>query len=136
MKINGLIWFTRCELEQIDLSIAFINQHFFKQVTAAQLADDFCINIRKLQAGFRKRTGAPVHEYLLRVRLANAKSMLTDPDESVKSITFKTGFRSPSHFGQVFKIRMGMTPQEFRVQQIMNELKEQSFENREQMSIV
>jgi two-component system, response regulator YesN len=122
MPINGICRFTRVELEFIDHSITFIKQHFFKPITAAQLADDFNVNIRKLQAGFRKKTGSTVHDYLLKVRLEEAKNLLMDPDELVKSIALNTGFSSSSHFGQVFKERFGLTPQEYRLEQIPAEM--------------
>lgn len=114
MPLNGACRLTRNEMEYIDHSIEFINLHFFKPITAVQLADEFNVNIRKLHAGFRRKTGSTVHNYLLQVRLERAKKLLMDPDEPVKSVALNTGFRYPSHFGQVFKERIGMTPQEFR----------------------
>src|SRR5450631_2022422 len=122
MSIIRACRFKRVEWEHIDRCISHIEQNYLKPITAMHLADDFNINIRKVHKGFKIKTGSTVHEYLLKVRLENAKSLLLDLDLEIKEIPEKIGFNTSSHFGQVFKNRMGLTPQEFRLQQGTNAL--------------
>ena len=122
MSIIRACRFKRVEWEYIDCCITYIQQNYLEPITAVQLADDFKINIRKLHKGFKVKTGSSVHEYLLKVRLENAKSLLLDWDLEIKEIPQKVGFNTASYFGQVFKDRIGLTPQEYRLQQGTNAL--------------
>jgi transcriptional regulator GlxA family with amidase domain len=114
MPIRGACRFTRAELNSLDSAIAFVKDYYYKPLTAADLGDQFGLNVRKLQAGFKRRAGATVHEYILNLRLENAKSLLSDPDEPIKAVANKIGFKSHSHFGQAFKDRFGITPHKYK----------------------
>jgi AraC-like DNA-binding protein len=118
MHINGVIRFSPHELEAINNAIEYINQNFYKAITADELATDFKINIKKLQNGFIRKTGFTVHCYILNVRLTQAKALLSDLDEPIKTIHAKIGFRSQSHFGQFFKKYVSSTPYQYRIQSL------------------
>ena len=63
---------------------------------------------------FKKNTNITPHEYLLNVRIQNAKKLLYASGQSVEDIAKSCGFNSTSHFIRVFKKYTNITPKQFR----------------------
>jgi hypothetical protein len=60
------------------------------------------------------RTGVPPHRFVVRQRIASARSILARPDVSIAEISRLIGFRTPSHFTMVFRRAVGVTPGAYR----------------------
>jgi len=118
MRPNGITLYCPREMRAIEKAIEFVNENAEKQITADGLAEEYEITVKKLQRGFVKQTGKTVHSFLLSVRLQKAKSILSDLDMEIKAIPQKIGFCTVSHFGYCFKRFTGLTPMEFRCQNI------------------
>lgn len=54
------------------------------------------------------------HNYLLALRMEEAKRLLRETDKSVKAITAAVGFNNPSYFYAVFKKQVGVSAQDYR----------------------
>jgi AraC family transcriptional regulator len=65
---------------------------------------------------FKQATGLSPHQYLLDRRISVAKDMLRTQRLSVAEIAAELGFYDQSHFSQVFKRNVGMTPRQFTEQ--------------------
>jgi AraC-like DNA-binding protein/ligand-binding sensor protein len=63
---------------------------------------------------FKKATGLTFTEYLGRVRVEKAKSLLLSPHARVSEVAFEVGFQSLSQFNRVFKRITGLSPTEYR----------------------
>lgn len=63
---------------------------------------------------FKKATGLTFTEYLGRVRVEKAKSLLLNPHVRVSEVAFEVGFQSLSQFNRVFKRITGLSPSEYR----------------------
>jgi len=63
---------------------------------------------------FRKSTGETPHRFVLRPRLARAKTMLRAPDARVLDVAVACGFKTQQHFAQVFRDVYGVSPTEYR----------------------
>lgn len=59
-------------------------------------------------------TGMNPNQYIRAFRLAKAKQLLRETDQSITAIAIETGFKSPDYFSRLFKKEVGMTPTEFR----------------------
>lgn len=60
--------------------------------------------------------GLGYHDYISRLRVAEAQRILNDPDrtETLLEILLEVGFNSKSVFNAAFKRETGLTPSEFR----------------------
>lgn len=72
-------------------------------------------------ATFRRRvrslTGCSPQEYLTRLRLARAKSLLARSEHSVFEVAHQCGFEDPFYFSRMFQKIEGLSPSAFRRQQ-------------------
>jgi AraC-like DNA-binding protein/ligand-binding sensor protein len=63
---------------------------------------------------FKKATGMTLTEYVARVRVEKAKTLLVDPSLRISEIVFASGFGSIPRFNSVFKRFVGIPPTEYR----------------------
>ncbi len=58
--------------------------------------------------------GTGAKEYITRIRIEKAKSLMENPSLSIADIAEMTGFTSQSYFSTAFKSQTGMTPSQYR----------------------
>ena len=63
---------------------------------------------------FKLSTGLPPHRFVLRQRIEHAKRLLAGADVPIATIGRGLGFRTPSHFANVFHRMTGVTPSAYR----------------------
>jgi AraC-like DNA-binding protein/ligand-binding sensor protein len=63
---------------------------------------------------FKKATGLTFTEYLGRVRIEKAKTLLLNPHLRISEIAYDVGFQSLTHFNRVFRQVTGQSPTAFR----------------------
>ncbi len=64
---------------------------------------------------FRARTGLSFTDALAQARCEHAAELLARSDDSLAGIAVDCGFADQSHFGKVFRRRMGTTPRAYRL---------------------
>jgi len=90
-------------------------QHFYAQpITLKQLAERANYSVPHLCALFKEATGYTPIEYLARLRVEVAKTLLTDSTLSLAEVAEKAGYRDPSYFGRIFKRIAGLSPLQFK----------------------
>ena len=63
---------------------------------------------------FKQQTGLSPHQYWMDLKIARARTLLSDLALSVKEVAFRTGFDSQQYFCRLFKDKLGCTPSDFR----------------------
>ena len=53
-------------------------------------------------------------EYVSRMRLSKAKSLLKDTNKSIEDIALDCGFSSANYFGLIFKKEVGLSPLNYK----------------------
>ena len=59
-------------------------------------------------------TGAGAKEYITRIRIEKAKSLIENSSLTIAEISDMTGFASQSYFSTAFKSFTGMTPSQYK----------------------
>ena|ERR1700691_4038980 len=114
MSIPGVTRLSRYDMSCIDRALYYIDQHYRSAISAEQLSIEAELNIKKLRAGIRMKTGHSLHEYHFKVRIDKAKVLLSETGQPLKNIASSVGFKNESHFCQKFRQFVSMTPNEFR----------------------
>jgi len=93
-----------------DFAIARIRRNLFAEVDFHEFAGSLGISYSRFRAVFKNITGIAPHQYLLNERIACAKRVLRNPAIEIKTVGYKTGFRSSSYFCKLFRRKTGITP--------------------------
>ncbi|MFC9980933.1 helix-turn-helix domain-containing protein [Gordonia sp. NPDC127522] len=100
-----------------DQMFAYIEDNLHDpELDVKQLAQRHFVSVRHVHNLFRG-TGQTAAERIRSRRLEMARKELSDVrrlDTPVAAIAFQCGFTNPSHFGNLFKDRFGVTPAAFR----------------------
>ena len=102
--------------ETVQLSKAYMDANFSENISLTSLAKRYFVHPVYLQRIFKKETGMSPAEYLLSLRMKQAKMHLISDNISIEEIACKTGFCNASYFIKVFKTAEGITPRAYREQ--------------------
>jgi len=92
----------------------FLQAHLGEPIRLARVAAAAHLSPYHFCRVFRSATGMTVTEYLSRLRVEKAKTLLANPSARVSEVAFATGFGSISQFNMVFRKWAGKSPTEFR----------------------
>ncbi len=92
----------------------YMLKHLDQRLTIQQLAIQFHVSSTTLKNCFRQLYGIPIHQYLLRHRMAQAAQLLSSTDQSIVQIAAAVGYGSVSQFGSVFKAHYQLSPAQYR----------------------
>lgn len=67
-----------------------------------------------MKSCFKSVFGLPIYNNMRVYRLQAADTMLRETNESVADIASKVGYDNHTNFTAAFKLRMGLTPLEYR----------------------
>ena len=100
--------------EDYYLSIQnYIDENYHENLNLDLLAQQFSINKFYLQKQFKKKLGLSPNEYLTRIRLEKAKTLLRTTNDTVTQIAQEVGYTA-SYFDNVFKKYESVTPHIYR----------------------
>ena len=118
MKADKVLRLSPYDLRCIDCAIQYIGKHYSDKISAEHLSMEVGLSKDKLQAGFQRRTGKTLHKYIQQVRLENARELLVNTNDPLKSVADASGFVNESHFCKVFKKMHLISPVQYRYQQV------------------
>jgi AraC family transcriptional activator of pobA len=80
----------------------------------------YCANELNLSPGYfgdliKKETGKTAQEYIQSKVIDIAKEKVFDKSKSVSEIAYELGFKYPQHFSRMFRQRVGVSPNEYRM---------------------
>jgi AraC-like DNA-binding protein len=97
--------------------LIYIGNHYTEPLSLDLAADHFGVSASYLGKLIKEETGETFPDYLNKIRLEAAVALLRDSFLTVEAVALKIGFNSAGYFIKRFKLRYGMTPQAFRLQE-------------------
>lgn len=104
------------QLSIVEIIERYIESHLSQDVTREEIASFLHFNPAYLSRMFKKETGHSLTDYIIDVRMKQAKRLLSESDLKVSDVAEITGYHNFSYFSKLFKKQEGFTPQEFRKQ--------------------
>ena len=98
----------------VQSAIAKMQTELESGLNAQALARELKVSYSSFRHIFQQHTGSGPHQYLLELRLVRARNLLTQTAQSVKEIAQQAGFDDEHYFCRFFKMKMGMTPGQWR----------------------
>jgi AraC-like DNA-binding protein/ligand-binding sensor protein len=102
------------EPKPVSSAKQFVLSHAEDSITLALVAKHVNVSRFHFCKLFKKATGMTLTEYVIRVRVEKAKTLLVDPTVRISEVVFAAGFGSIPRFNSVFKQCVGMPPTEYR----------------------
>ena len=78
------------------------------------MASDLKISYSQLRRMFIEYTGENIMAYTNRLRIEEAKELLTTTEDTVMEIALRLGYNNDQSFNRYFKKLVGITPGEYR----------------------
>lgn len=98
----------------IDEVIHYITTNFNFKITLEDLAMRVHLSREYISRYFKQKTGKNISQFLLEIRMDNAKRKLTTTYYPVSDIAEYCGYRSMCNFQKAFKKETGLSPSEYR----------------------
>lgn len=95
-------------------AMAYMRAHLHEPISIAQVARAFLMSEVTFRRHFRTTFGTSPKQYLLELRLTEAKQLLETSQLSVQEIARQMGFFDLAHFSATFKKRFGLSPSNWR----------------------
>ena len=92
----------------------YMEENYISKITVDDLSKIVNMSTPNFFRYFKKVFNTSPMEYLTKIRISHATSMLTSTDKSISFISQECGFFDQSHFSRVFKQLTNMKPKEFR----------------------
>ena len=94
----------------------YIENNIGNSCSLHDLAKEIRYNESYLSRMFLKNVGITYTEYVRNIKMDHACYLLRNTNDSIFSIASKCGYTTHSSFNRCFKQLIGMTPQEYRIQ--------------------
>ena len=95
----------------------YIQENFRKEISLDDVSREVNVSPYYFSKLFKEESGENFIEYLTRLRIDEARTLLESRDMSIKEIGIQVGYSDPNYFSRIFKKQTGMTPREYREQQ-------------------
>lgn len=101
---------------RIRRALDYIHAHYTAPLGLPALAEMACVSVSAFHRMFRKHTRCTALDYIVRLRIGHACSLLMQGNLAVSMIAEEVGYSSQALFNRQFKAQKGLTPSEFRRQ--------------------
>ena len=99
---------------RIGRAVEFIDNHFADSITIDDIAACCHVSRRHFFRLFEQAVGMAPMEYLKKVRLQKAATMLLTTNANVTEVAFACGFNDSNYFSSLYHKEFGMSPSRFK----------------------
>ena len=91
----------------------YIQTNYMNDISLDNLAQYVCMSSFYLSRIFSKAYGINIKEYIIKIRMEKAKSLLIEGNKSVKQIAGEVGYLDQNYFSKAFKKYTNISPKEY-----------------------
>ncbi|MCM2294618.1 helix-turn-helix transcriptional regulator [Allorhizobium sp. BGMRC 0089] len=99
---------------QADRIARHVDACLDQPIRMEDLADMVRLSVSHFSRAFRHHFGVPPYAYVLSRRLARAKRLLQETDESLAQVALACGMADQAHFSRLFRRMTGESPSQWR----------------------
>src|SRR5690606_8553463 len=93
---------------------AILDERYAQAPTQKTLAEEIGMSESKLRQSFKDYFSITIYDYLTRVRMEKARSLLLDEGKSIAEVANATGYNHQQNFSAAFKKYFGIAPSDIR----------------------
>ena len=125
MELLYYIKYLRSDSDTVDIKeksdkdtvgeiMQYLSEHISEKVSLEDIVKEYSINRNLLNQIFIKETSMTCLNYLEKMRMGLAQTMLADTELQIAEISDRVGYPDPNYFIKVFKKHTGVTPSKYR----------------------
>lgn len=99
--------------QAVDFMVRYVHEHYAEDLRLADLAEKVYISRNYLSNIFRDSTGETFNDYVTKVRIEKAKSLLMEGKLMVYEVAERVGYKNVPYFTTLFKKHTGRNPTDF-----------------------
>ena len=99
---------------QLKRVVEHIESHVDRRLALSELAALAGVSASHFKALFKRSTGLPVHQYVIRRRVERARLLLQERTATIADVAAQTGFANQSHLARWMRRVAGVTPTDVR----------------------
>ncbi|MCR8645172.1 response regulator [Paenibacillus sp. N1-5-1-14] len=100
--------------DMIDIAVQYIKNNFQENLSLEKVASVVYLNPIYFSQLFKQKTGIGYKDYVIQLRLEQAKRLLANPNLKITDVAGQIGYHDIRHFTQVFRKKYQITPSQFR----------------------
>lgn len=100
--------------KEMEAATQFFNEHFAENISIDQYARSRHMSTCWFIRGFKRYNGVTPMQYILNLRITNAKTLLRTTTYSVSEVAAIVGYDNPLYFSRLFKKQTGLAPSDIR----------------------
>lgn len=93
--------------------------NYSKRISLEDISRETFFSIAYCESEFKKAFGKSIINYLIDIRISEAKKLLTETSLPCSDIASMVGFDDANYFSRVFKKRMGLPPLKYRASMLV-----------------
>ena len=102
------------EARPIRLAKQYINENYNRAISLESVSNHIGFNPAYFSSMFKKSTGQNFMDYVIEIRILNARNLLVQTNQDVADIAAKVGYTDLKYFSRIFKKLTNLTPSEYR----------------------
>ena len=99
----------------IQQALYYMENNYMHKITVADVAGACGLSASYFHKLFNEYTGQSPYDYLKKIRLTRARTMLLESNDLIKQIAISVGMPSTNHFIEAFKKETGLSPENYRM---------------------
>jgi len=109
------VLFNSEDVKRLEMARQILEQRLANPPTQKELAVEVMMSESKLRKDFKEYFAVTIHDYLTRIRMENARTLLVENKMSVYEVSLLTGFGHQNNFSSAFKKYFGISPGELKL---------------------
>ena len=102
------------KVAQLQPALHFVKQHYHDKISAAVAAEHCGMTRFAFSRKFHAAFGITFREYLLRMRITEARRLLAEGSLSITEVAYAVGFSDGSHFARMFRRYTRVLPSRYQ----------------------
>ena len=97
-----------------NIIVTYLNNHYQERITLKDISQITYFSAAYCESEFKRQMGTSIIQYLLDIRIEEAKRLLSESSMSCSRIANAVGFEDANYFSRIFKKKTGYSPIGYR----------------------